>query len=38
MCNDTVSLACQEIGRYLYHFAQMEQDINERIAARQHAA
>jgi hypothetical protein len=38
MCNDTVSLACQKIGRYLYHFAQMEQDINERIAARQHAA
>ena len=31
-------IECQEIGRYLYHFAQMEQDINERIAARQHAA
>lgn len=31
MCNDAVSLACQKVGRFLYDFALMEQDINERI-------
>ena len=28
---DEVSLACQKVGRFLYDFARLEQEINERI-------